>query len=257
MIANIIYTVIFLIMITVSVVSACDPPIYLLFHEDAANQFDSLNVQPTDSNLFDRVILSHNLAFNDDSKQRETSEELLKYFVKDSGWTYQAVAYSGALKMLKERDRGPFGTVSRKLITGFGLFGSGPKKEAKKGFYLIRESIQQDSSNIQLRILGLSAAVEVAEHIHELLPYAYRDLKWLGSRLDQLDSSEVFFYRLSWAKYAYKYALIHRQPSEAIKGLNWVSHAEKYACRPVYQQEVDLWRSKINNLINEIKAESE
>lgn len=256
MIANIIYTVIFLIMITVSVVSACDPPIYLLFHEDAANQFDSLNVQPTDSNLFDRVILSHNLAFNDDSKQRETSEKLLMDFVEVNGWTDLATAYSGSLKMLRVRDRSKFSNFGRKVVGFLGL-GSNPKKEAKKGFYLIRESIQQDSSNIQLRILGLSAAVEVAEHIHELLPYAYRDLKWLGSRLDQLDSSEVFFYRLSWAKYAHKYALILRQPSEAIKGLKWVSHAEKYACRPVFQQEVDLWRSKINNLINEMKAESE
>ena len=243
-------------MITVSVVSACDPPIYLLFHEDAANQFDSLNVQPTDSNLFDRVILSHNLAFNDDSKQRETSEKLLMDFVEVNGWTDLATAYSGSLKMLRVRDRSKFSNFGRKVVGFLGL-GSNPKKEAKKGFYLIRESIQQDSSNIQLRILGLSAAVEVAEHIHELLPYAYRDLKWLGSRLDQLDSSEVFFYRLSWAKYAHKYALILRQPSEAIKGLKWVSHAEKYACRPVFQQEVDLWRSKINNLINEMKAESE
>ena len=251
------YTVIFQFLITVSSAIACDPPAYLLFHEDAKNRFDSLNIQPADSTLFDRVILSHNLAFNDYSQQRKVSEKLLKNFVDRFGWTNQATAFSGSLKMLRVRDRSIAGIIGRKIVTGFGLFGDDPKKEAKKGFELIRSSINQDTSNVRLRILGLTAAVEVAEYIDELLPYAFKDLKWLESRLNQLDSAEVFFYRLSWAKYSYKYTLKHRQSSEAVKGLAWLSHAEKYACRPVYQREVELWRDKIDNLIDELKAETE
>lgn len=231
-------------------IKAEEPPYYLLMHDDARLMLDSLEQHPTDSNAFERMVLLHNLGFNKDKQSREKAEIIFEEnFKKDKTPIIQA--YGNSLKMLKVRDRNMAGNTWRYTKTFFGLFGDDPYEEARKAFDGIQESIKKDSNNIQLRILSLSSAVESAEYLDGLLGYASRDLLWLRNRTDQLDSTETFFYALSWAKYAYKYALIKEIPSEAKKGYIWITYAETYALSEVYCDEACIWWIKIDSLVKE------
>jgi len=231
-------------------VQAEELPYYLLMHDDARLMLDSLEQHPTDSNAFERIVLLHNLAFNKDEEAREKAEELLdKYFKKDK--TPLVQAYCNSLKMLKVRSRNLAGNTWRYTKTFFGLFGDDPYEEALKYFDGIQEALKKDANNIQIRILSLSAAVETAEYLDGILSFAYKDLQWLRSHTDRLDSTETFFYALSWAKYAYKYSIIKKKPSEAKKGYVWITHAEEFALSKVYCEEAYIWWMKIDSLVQQ------
>lgn len=230
-----------------SFVKADAPPSYLLFHAEAKERLDSLELNPNNTNLLERIILLHNLALhNKDGKDRERAEGLLKKnFKKDT--TAVVLMYRSLLQMLKIRDRGKTGNAS-KMITGFFGLGDNPYEEARKIYAKIRLAVAKDSSSIQLRLLSLGAAVESAEHLNELLGYASGDLRWLQARVGRLDSAETFFYGLSWAKYAYKYAIIKGPKTEAKKGFAWITFAEQFAMTDGYCDEAYLWWIKIDSL---------
>ena len=231
-----------------SFVSADKPPSYLLFHDEAQERLDSLQSNPTDSNFFERITLLHNLALhNKDGQARKQAEELLKKHFKDDT-TAVVLMYQGLLDMLKIRDRGKTGNVSRAIGGFFGL-NDDPYEEGRKAYAKVRLAVNKDTTNIQLRILSLGAAVESAEHLKELLGYASSDLRWLQARKDSLDSAETFFYALSWAKYAYKYAIIKDRKDEAKKGFAWITFAEQFALTEDHCNEAYLWWIKIDSLI--------
>lgn len=224
------------------------PPYYLLMREDARQLLDSLQCQPQESNAFMRLVLLHNLSFSDKDKQaRENAENIFEnYFKKDTTAIIQA--YGHSLKLLNVRDRNTAGNTWRLTKTFFGLFGDDPYEEANKAFRNLQAELHRDANNIQLRILSLSAAIETAEHLDGNLGYAYRDLKWLQDNFDRLDSTETFFYTLSWVKYAYKYSIIKEIPDEAQKGYIWLEYAEHFALSEVYCQEIYFWRMKLDSV---------
>ena len=105
-------TLIFLLFITIfawssnpSTLSACDPDFYFLFQEDAQARLDSLNQHADENNLFERMVLMHNLGFHKDKDMRKQAEKLFKKHFKDSLDIPLYLAYSGSLQMVKVSHR--------------------------------------------------------------------------------------------------------------------------------------------------------
>ncbi|MDP2684748.1 MAG: hypothetical protein Q8P20_06975 [bacterium] len=229
---------------------ACDPPVYLKIHELAQYHLDSLNQNPTDGNLFDRIVLMHNLAFHKNCRLREQAEKLIKNNFKGDERTPLVVAYDGSLRMIKVSQQNLASNIFRSI------FSKSPYDEARESFKIICQALANEPDNNIIRLLRATAAVESAEHFPEVLLHAKEDIKWLEENIDYDDSTLVFYTYLTRAKFYYKYALIIDSSSvrSAIidNAMESLSQAGKYICDEVYRREYDFWEDKISSFQDEL-----
>ncbi|MFA6553106.1 MAG: hypothetical protein WCT27_01635 [Patescibacteria group bacterium] len=214
--------------------------------------------QVCDTSRLTLAVLSHNLSFKmKDPGLREYSEDLFKQLNKDS--TCQLYkAYLGSLRMMKVRDEGVKGAV----VSGFKSFFGGKTAfgKARDGYHVISEAVSRDSASVPIRILRVSAAVESADKLGELLDSARIDLEWLTAYYDRLVPEERFLTLLTWAKFYYR--LEGRLPSDsALAGMNlWMDRAYYYSrsdscLNYYYGTEVELWKKKDSLLAAECARE--
>lgn len=234
---------------------ACDLPVAYRFHEDARTLLDSLESSPTEANLFDRMVLAHNLAFNKYDAYLGRSDRYLKQFVEDSGWTTAAEVYRQTIEILHIRDAGLKNTAKGAVnFLSLGLFSNDPRDDARQKIKSLGRIIKFDSLNPTYHIHRLTAAVESADILKEVLADASTELVWFKAHPALLDSAEIFLYRLSWAKYAYRYVQTHdnlsteKKIEELNKGLDWLEHAFDYVCSAGQCRDWDIWDERFRML---------
>ncbi len=229
--------------------AACEPPIYLKFHEDARYHLDSMSQFATNNSLLDSIVLMHNLAFHRDEKMREQAEKLLKENFKKEKRTPLVEAYDGSLQMIKVSHRGKGSKIFRSI------FGKSPYDEAREGFKMISQALVKDPGNFNIRFIRATAAVEAVEYLPELFPYANEDIQWLEKHIDYSNPALVFFLNLTWAKYYYKFALTieptNIRSTIVKKASGYIDLAGEYICNEVYCREYELWRQRIDSLLIE------
>lgn len=204
------------------------------------------------------MVLAHNLAFNKYDGYLERSRRYLDQFVADSGWTTAATVYGGTIDMMVIRDKGLANllNVSSGVNTlSLGIFGSSPKDKAQDKFEkYVSQGTRVDSMSVLYHIHRLTAAVESADVLSDLLGYASADLLWLKAHYDSLSQVEIFLYRLSWAKYAYRYIQkydtmsVEEKITELNKGLNWLESALPYVCSAGMCRDWDFWEQQLSTL---------
>jgi len=225
--------------------AACDPPIFLKICESAQYHLDSLNQNPTDDNLFDRIILMHNLAFHKNRALRKQAQKLIKDNFKNKEFTPLVKAYDGSLRIIKVSQQSMASNVWRSI------FRKSPYDEARESFEIISQALDNEPDNQIIRLLRATAAVESAEHFPEFLPIADEDIQWLGKNIDYGDSTLVFYLYLTRAKFYYKHALIIESTGARSiiidNAMQSLFLAGDYVCDEVYYREYDFWEDKISS----------
>jgi len=229
---------------------ACDPPLFLKIYESAQCHLDSLNQNPSKENLPDRIALAHNIAFHKkNSKLREQAEKLIKNNFAGDEKTPIVMAYEGSLRIIKVSQQNKMSKIIQSI------FGKSPLNEAKDGFEIITQALNQEPNNIGIRFLRATAVVELVEYLPELLSDAEEDNRWLEENINYDDSTLVFYMYLTWAKYYYKYAQTIESTSDRTaiidNAMENLSQAEDYICDEIYYREYDFWEDKISSLQNE------
>jgi hypothetical protein len=227
---------------------ACEPEIYFLFKDEAREKLTSLD-QDSTGDVFQRVILLHNLAFHKDKKARKQAEELLKLIKPDSARMNLVRAFKGSLKMIKVSHS----KTSSKIIKTLNPIGKSPKDDARSGFAMISDAVKAESKNKIIRCIRATAACESAEHIPELFEYARVDLIWLDSFTNDQDTVANFFINLNWAKYYFKLSKKEKKAEYLTKANMFCNKALEFACTPVYVQWANEWRQRISPSIKENK----
>lgn len=235
--------------------AAYSPAPAYCFHSDARWRLDSLVGQSADEHLYQRMVLTHNLAFNKSEGMRDSSDQLLKRFEAQYGVADSTIVYRATLDIMHVRDH-----QFRQYATGainslsFGIFGSNPKDKVRKCIGRISECVERNQESISFRIHRLTAALETAEHLDEMFALAISDLKWLSERDTLLDTAEACLYRLAWARYAYKYCMklqylpVQSRLAEIDKGIQWIDAARVMAVTPGLSTEVAIWEDRLRTL---------
>lgn len=226
-----------------SIAAACDPPFFLRIHELAQSRLDSLNASPTADNVFERIVLMHNLAFYKDSKMREKAEKLLEQNFPEGKRTPLINTYAGSLRIIKASQRGKASKILKSV------FGKSPLDEAREGYSQITEALEKDPGNLNIRLVRSLAAIELADYLPELLSDADTDLQWMGKNINLKDTVVAFYLYLTRAKFFYKNAQIKK--SSLIKTTLLVQAridlkiSAEYICSDAYRKEYKYWEKKI------------
>ncbi len=247
-----------LVLISVSTVFAgegCNPSPHFLFGESAMHVFDSL-AQENQKDEFTLGILAHNIAFK--SKDDALTQIAIDYLDRASTDTasHLVEAYRWSATMIAIRDQASILKVARSIFSVVPLIGgSSPAEKARQAFQKITDALHRDPGNVIIRFLRATAAVESAEHLPDLLPYAWEDLTHLEADVDRADMIQKFFLHLTWGKYHYKEGLLAldkedtRSP-EAIRLFtlmqNDLARADRFACTENTRYELSIWQKRFD-----------
>ena len=242
------FIIILLSLIPAQLSRACEPENYFLFKEEAREKLDFLTKNKP-ANIFDQIILLHNLAFHKDKESRLMAEKLLNRTRPDSSQVNIIKAFGGSLDMIKVSQS----NTTSKLLKTISPFNKSPKKEALIGFSLISEAVEAEPDNKIIRCLRATAAAESMEHLPELYKFAEDDLLWLDARINTDDSVAVFFVSLNWAKYYYKLWKKKGDFKNLEKSKISCARAIAFACTPVYSKWAQEWQNRIDSSMNENK----
>ena len=220
-----------------------------MFGDEARQALAGLGADTSSEAEWQRVVLQHNLGFNQDKDQRKESEKRLKNWLDDRHTFPLAKAYAGSLQMLKVAQRSKGDNAIRSI------FGKSPKDEVLDGFNKITEAMNLDSGDVVIRFLHLTAALECLDFFPEMNKAAASDIDWLSSRINCRDTAQVFLFHLSRVKYylhelrGIKKALRTYAPELFRLNIGPIQIelelARQTACCPFYQHEVALWERRI------------
>jgi len=238
-----------IILIFVKAAVACQPDIYYLFSDEARVRLEELEGDTSQAAEWQRIVLMHNLGFNRDKNMRKKAEGRMKAWQKNNPMTPLQEAYLGSLQMLRVSQRSTLSNFWG-VITD-----NSPKNEAEDGFRRISAALAEDSSNIVIRFLRLTAALESIDQLDGKKRYARKDLDWLDGYIDRTDSAQVFLFHLSRVKY-YFYELRHIQGilfhyESELYYLNpdlvmsELLLAAQFSCCPFYKSEIELWTGRL------------
>lgn len=230
-----------------------------LFGKDAERALDSLTDRGS-ADFLTMGILAHNLSFS--QKKAERTRLAQAYFerARIGGVLMDTLkVYESLLALLVMRDEG----VVRKageLVVGFLGITRSPYDAAQEVFDRLSKEIEKDPENVAFRFLRATAAIEVADHLPEVLPIAEDDLLQLGFLLGHgvdADSTTDFFFPFTCAKYHFRCAKGDEHGTwEARRHLmaahEFMGKASKSARGKWQQGEIKLWDERIEELFAEL-----
>ena len=228
--------------------SAASPT--FVFGEDAHRLLDSLQSNKSDDFLT-MGILAHNISFREKDKDMTEKAKDFLSSCADSVNQHTRAAYQGTLKLLKIRDKAKINAAISTVCSFFG--GESLYTKARKAFGEISEALAKDSTNIEIRFLRANVAVEIAEHLPELLDTALVDLDYL-SREMCMDSVQLFYFHLTWAKYCYKFYVANPKDHYPLSlGRGWVEMSTMYVQSSSQRKEYELWSAHIADAMTKHK----
>ena len=219
----------------------CDPEFYFLFRDEARAKLESLQYDNSDYDTFEKAVLLHNIAFHKDKDARKAAEKLFKGLKDDDSLSNMILAYNGSLKMIKVSQS----NTASKILKSLNPFGHSPRGEARNGFKMITEAVENDPDKKVLRLLRATAAVESAEYLNEMFDDAKSELTWLDSHITPDDSVMTFIVNLNWGKYYYRLWEKDKNSADIKLAAQYIKTARKYACTPVYAGWVADWETKL------------
>jgi len=180
------------------------------------------------------IALWTNQAFQKDKKAREKAQKFIKEKYKGDKPPL-ILAYWGALRVMKERDRSKAGKLWKAAV------GTHPEEEVRRAFDSVTVALSKEPDNQVIRFIHLNIALEAAATINGYLDAALQDLQYLEVMIDRSDSVRMFFLELFWVKYYYwswqRYSLgLQLENAE-----DHIFLASAYACTEFYEKEIHRW----------------